>query len=430
MAYDWLAMGITMGIFIAIMIIFSIENVDYVSFALLGAVISSMITLYRFEDVNLIESIEWSPLIFIISMQIIVLIAERHKIFQWVAVKTLHITKGNHRLFFYFICTIGTITAAIIADVTVSIIFVPLTIRACRILRINPAPYLFGITITINIGSIFTPFSSSENILISSSFGLDFSWFIVNTGLFVFFALMGTLVLLDVLMLRKITPPEEEQKKILLEIMNPELVIINRKQFLLNTSYFLLTIIGFVFLSDFAFIIALIGAIIMSLLNKDQITDNMTKIDWKVIFFFISLFLLIGNMMVNGTFTLIMQGLSKVPTGNILAVALGVLIITSLLSGFLANSPTAIIGISLLTQMYPENIPNVVIIAFLLGINLGGNIMPQGAACDVMTLNIAIKNKVEGFTYKSLFKTGGTFAFIHIIMCVIYIILYFLVVGG
>lgn len=179
MAYDWFAIIVTFVIFVLIMIIFSKENADYVAFALLGAAISSLITFFRFEDVNIIDSIEWSPLIFILSMQVIVLIAERHKIFQWIAVKTLHLTKGNHRLFFYLICIIGTFTASIIADVTVSIIFIPLTIRACRILKINPSPYLYGITITINIGSIFTPFSSSENILISSSFGLGVQWFLL-----------------------------------------------------------------------------------------------------------------------------------------------------------------------------------------------------------------------------------------------------------
>ncbi|TFH28672.1 MAG: hypothetical protein E4G98_05045 [Promethearchaeota archaeon] len=175
--------------------------------------------------------------------------------------------------------------------------------------------------------------------------------------------------------------------------------------------------------------IALIGAILMSLLNKDQFTENITKVDWKVIFFFISLFLLIGNMMVNGSFDLIMSGLSKIQSDNLLAMAIGVLIVTSLLSGFLANSPTAIIGITLLTQLYGVDPPALIIIAFLLGINLGGNLMPQGAACDVMTLNIAIKNKVEGCTYKSLLKTGGMFALIHIVMCIIYIVLFFFIVG-
>ena len=428
MSYDWFSIIFTFAIFVTIMIIFSRENADYVAFSLLGAALSSLVTFFRFPEAHIIESIEWKPLIFILSMQVIVLIAERHKIFQWVAVKSLHLTKGNHRIFFYLICIIGTFTASIIADVTVSIIFVPLVIRACRILKINPAPYLYGITITINIGSIFTPFSSSENILISSSFGLSVQWFFMNTGIFVILALIGTLILLDFFLLRKNSPPTESQKNILLEIMNPELVIIDRKQFITNSIYFIIVILGFVFMSDYAFLVALFGAIIMSLLNRNQFTDNLTKIDWKVIFFFISLFLIIGNMIDNGTFALILSALQGFSGGNLWVLSFSVLIITSLLSGFLANSPTAIIGINLLNEMFNFNPPAIIIIAFLLGINLGGNLLPQGAACDVMTLNLAMKHKVEGFTYKSLLRTGGAFAVVHIVMCILYLTGYYFVV--
>ena len=42
-----------------------------------------------------INFIEFTPLMFIMGMQIMVTIAEKYKIFQWVAVKSLHLTKGN-----------------------------------------------------------------------------------------------------------------------------------------------------------------------------------------------------------------------------------------------------------------------------------------------------------------------------------------------
>ncbi len=425
----------TFILFIAIMVIFSREGMDYVAYALLFALISSIMTslIHGTTLSEFVSMIEIKPLIFILSLQIIVLIAEKHKIFQWIAVKTLHVTKGNHRSFFYLICTVGTITAAIIADITVAIIFVPLVIRAARILKIKPAPYLFGISITINIGSIITPFSSSENILISSAFNLTFSWFTANFIVFVVLALILTLILLDLTMLRKITPPKEEQKQVLLEILDPKLVIISRKKFLLNSIYFAAVVIGFVFISEYAYLVALFGAILISLFNKTEITKSMGRIDWKIIFFFISLFLFIGNMEINGTFHFIIDKLEPILTGGIFWAALIVLIISSLLSGFLANTPTALIFIAILNSIFLKNsgdvVPNPILIAFLLGINLGGNILPQGAACDIMTLNIAKENKVEGFTYKTLLKKGGTFALFHIALSIIYIFFYCLVTG-
>ncbi len=421
----------TFILFIAIMVIFSREGMDYVAYALLFALISSVMTSLIYDTTlsEFVSMIEVKPLIFILSLQIIVLIAEKHKIFQWIAVKTLHITKGNHRAFFYLICTVGTVTAAIIADITVAIIFVPLVIRAARILKIEPAPYLFGISITINIGSIITPFSSSENILISSAFNLSFSWFTENFIVFVVLALIITLILLDFTMLRKITPPKEEQKQVLLEILDPKLVIISQKKFILNSIYFSAVIIGFVFISEYAYLVALFGAILISLFNKTEITKSMAKIDWKIIFFFISLFLFIGNMEINGTFRFITNLLEPVLTGGIFLAAILVLLISSLLSGFLANTPTALIFISIFNSIFPNTVPNPILIAFLLGINLGGNILPQGAACDIMTLNIAKEHKVEGFTYKSLLRKGGTFALLHIGLSIVYIFFYCLVKG-
>ena len=428
---NWFAIIIVLLLFVAVMIIFSQESMDYVAYALLAAISACVITAIIFgttlEEFWL--AIEPTPLIFILSMQLMVLVAERHKIFQWVAVKTLHIAKGNQRAFFYLICVIGTLSAAIIADVTVAIIFVPLVIRACRILKIKSAPFLFGISITINIGSIITPFSSSENILIASAFNLSAKWFFNNMVVFVVFALILTLVLLDLTMLKKHQPPTEEQKTILLEIMDPALVIINKKQFVLNSIYFSTIILGFVLFSEYAYIIALVGAILMNLLNRTKLTDNIAKIDWSILFFFISLFLLIGTMQINGTFDLVSTALEGINTDNTLVMALGVLIITSLLSGFLANSPTALIGITIIQNLYGYSPPNAILIAFLLGINLGGNILPQGAACDVMTLNIAKKHNVEGFNYKTLLKTGGTYALFHIGLCIIYLIFYSLFAG-
>jgi hypothetical protein len=63
----------------------------------------------------------------------------------------------------------------------------------------------------------------------------------------------------------------------------------------------------------------------------------------------------------------------------------------------------------------------------LIGINVGGNFLPQGAACDIMTLTIATKNNVKGFNYKNLTKNGAIFASIHTIIGIFYITIYSLI---
>jgi Na+/H+ antiporter NhaD/arsenite permease-like protein len=314
--------------------------------------------------------------------------------------------------------------SAIISDITVGIIFVPLVIRACKILKINPAPYLFGLSFTINIGSIYSPFSSSENILIANAFSLNFIYFMTNFSLIVFPTLIYTLFLIDFTMLRKQEPPPDSYKKILLEIMDPNMIIVNKKKFIFNTIFFLGIIIGFIIVPE-AYIVAVVGAVIMCLLNRKNFTEILHKTDLKVITFFIGIFLLMGTMEINGTFIYIGDLIENFISDNTLIAAITVLLMISVLSGFLAQIPTALVFITLMQNIYGiGQVPNIVIIAIILGINIGSNFLPQGAACDLITLNLAEKNGVSDFNYKSLLKYGSMMTLIHIGVSIIYLIIF------
>ena len=61
--------------------------------------------------------------------------------------------------------------------------------------------------------------------------------------------------------------------------------------------------------------------------------------------------------------------------------------------------------------------------SLVIGINLGGNFLPSGAACDMMTLKIARDSGVENFSYKRLLKMGFIFAFIHIGISISYLLI-------
>lgn len=424
--YEIVSIILSVVLFIIIMIIFTNKRVDYVAFTILSAVIACVITggIFSISFTEFLTYIEFEPLFFIISMQIIVAITEESRIFRWIVLKTLHWTKADHRKFFFLICIIASMTSAIVSDITVGIIFVPLVIRACKILKINPAPYLFGLSFTINIGSIYTPFSSSENILIANAFSLDFSYFIINFSLIVIPTLIYTLFLVDHFMLRKQEPPPEDYKLILLDIMDPNIVIANKKKFVLNSILFVGVIIGFIIIPE-AYIVAVVGAVIMCIVNRKDFTEILLKTDLKVIAFFIGIFLLLGTMQINGTFTIIGDFVGSFISDNELIAAITVLMMISVLSAFLAQIPTALVFITLMQNIYGiGQVPNLVIMAMLLGINIGSNFLPQGAACDLITLNLAEKHGVSDFNYKSLLKYGSMMTLVHIGVSILYLTLF------
>ena len=417
-------------LFIAIMIIFTKERLDYISFTIMSAVIACVVASIIFDVgfTEFISYIEFEPIFFIIGMQIIVAIMEENKIFKWIVLKTIHWTKADHRKFFFVICFMASMTSAIISDITVGLIFVPLVIRACKILKINPAPYLFGLSFTINIGSIFTPFSSAENILIANAFSLNFTYFISSFSLIVIPTLIYTLFLIDFTMLRKQEPPPESYKKILLDIMDPNIIIVNKKKFAFNSIYFMGIIIALIIIPE-AYLVAVVGAVTMCLLNRKQFNEILLKTDLKVITFFIGIFILMGTMQINGTFIIIGDLIESFISNNTLVAAITILLIISVLSGFLAQIPTALVFITLMQNIYGiEQVPNLIIMALLLGINIGSNFLPQGAACDLITLNLAEKNDILDFNYKSLLKYGSMMTLLHIGVSIIYLALFSLII--
>lgn len=428
-------------IFVIILISFAVERLDFVIISILGAAVAALILVFTYSGPDLItletiiDMIEWKPLFFIFGIQIIIAAAEKRKIFHFIAVQSIQWTKGDARKLFYVMSAISTLTAAIIEDVTVAIIFAPLLIRTCKILEIEPAPYLFAMTITINIGSLITPFSSSQNIIISTHFSdnsgnnINMTWFAENLWILAIILLVITLILLEKFLLRKNKKPEKIRVDLIREILKPNMVLDNKPKAILNVSILIGVIICFFIFSE-AYIVALIGAGISLLLNREKLELYYKSIEWNIILFLMSLYVIIGVMIKNGTMDYIDGFINDILPDNILVISLFILIFSSLFSGLLANSPTVLLFLALSDGIIAANPtiaanPNLIIITLIIGINIGGNFLPQGAECDLMTLSIATKNQVNGFNFKSLTKNGAIFALIHVFVSVIFIVAYY-----
>ena len=147
------------------------------------------------------------------------------------------------------------------------------------------------------------------------------------------------------------------------------------------------------------------------------------RIDAKLIYFFICLFILVHLLDIIGVIEDIELLVESWSQHNPILLTIEIIIITSVLSGFLDDAPVTIMFIPIINKLITQgNYPATpLLMGFTLGINLGGNFLPQGAACDMMTLELARKNEVEGFTYKSLTLVGGIFALIHVLIGIGYI---------
>ncbi|MHA1641269.1 MAG: SLC13 family permease [Promethearchaeota archaeon] len=414
------------GIFVVIIVSYAIKDFDFVAISLLGAFIAALITglVYGLSFDTFVSFVEFEVIITILSMSIITKIAQDFNILEFLAIKLFKIARGDEKIFFYLICIITTLLAAIITDVVVVLILGPVIIRLCRVLKTQAGTYLLGMTICINIGSIITPFSSGENIMISNYFHLDTLYFIRYYWLFSFGLLFLTIFLIDKFMLSKEPRVNPQQKKLLIEMLDEKLLIENRKIFYFNSIALIVIIILFAIIPMLYFVAA-VSAFILVIVNKNitkkKMRDLLGEIEWEIIFFFISLYIVIGCLLVAG----FREIFEMIPFEqlNVLVLSILVLLVVSFTSGFVANTPTALAFIPiidiLITKHHFPPIP--LLFAFIIGINIGGNIIPQGAACDMMTLKIATDEGVQNLSYKRLLKNGFIFAILHILSSILFL---------
>ena len=176
----------------------------------------------------------------------------------------------------------------------------------------------------------------------------------------------------------------------------------------------------------------IIGGLIFVFINPRQyekgkkhpdISYYFSRVDYKLVFFFICLFVLVYCMEVNGTISIMQSLVLGLAIKDLFLMCILILISTSILSALLDNVPVTIIFIPIIQILIVEAgfIATPLLIAFILGINLGGNFLPQGSTCDLMTLEFAKKNHIHEMNYNKLLKVGGLFAIFHTLIGIGYL---------
>ncbi len=419
-------------LFAILMAFFSQDKIDFFPIALIiGAIAVVSMLILGIKEEEILGFINFNTLIFIFAMQIVVFFATSDRVLEYLAIKLIHITKGNNRSFFYMICLFTAIIVAFIEDLTLSLILIPLIYRTCKVLEIPAGTYMMGMTITINVGAILTPVSSLKNLIIGNEFGWGFGEYLANMGILFVIALISTIFLIDRLILKKEEKPTERNKKILLEILEPEIVIQNKKYFTMTISTILIMFI-LMFLGFEPALVAIISAAALLLIHskKTNFSDLKSEISWRIIIVFAILFILSNSLSQFGFSDLISTGLVNISNNNIYIAVLITLGISSLLSAFLAGTPVTIILLPIFSTLIGQGFfPNPIIIAFIAGVNMAGNFLPQGSACDILTLSLAKKYKVANLNYRRLLKNGALFATLHLFLTLGYTMIYTLVLS-
>ncbi len=442
MALQFIPQLVILGLFILMTVIFSLKKLDLGAYSIILAFVAVVFTLLWERYINGVPreilneedffgKINYQVILYLIFMEIVIFALKEQRIFQWLSLKIIRATKGNPRQFFYFMNIVTAILSGFMEDVSLAVIIVPLVIRTCRVLEIEAKPFIIGISFSIILGNLLSPFAAGSNIIIADAFDLNIVWFLTFfTGLFI---IMETIVLIfiDFTMIRKQSPPSDRQKTILLEIMNPDLLISERSKFIRYLIYFGLIISGLILSFYFpAYLVVMIASVFLCLIErtKHSLSDYFDDVDWKLILFLVSIFLMIGCMDINGTISTVNDFINNITSENLFLTIIIILAVSSIISSFISKSLMAITFSLVLIRLFVDFIPgnpsldqSLQIMTLIIGVALGGNLIPPAATQLLKTIEIAEENYVKGFTFRYFTKFTALFSGISIVLGLGYI---------
>ena len=388
------ALIISTSILILAYIFIATEKIPKVTVALLGASVTLLLGLLGqnakvdgvLDQFYFINYVDWNVIFLLVSMMIIVSIATRSGMFNWVANEMLRKTKGHPKTTLFCLAAFTAVASAFLDNVTTVILIMPVTFVVAEKLDINPVPFLITEIMASNIGGTATLIGDPPNIIIGSAAGLSFLDFINElTGIVVVILLVVISIMTFIFRKKLVTTPERMEAVANLDNSN---TIKDKGLLIRSLSVLALVILGFV-THDITHIqtsvCAMAGASFLLLFEKP--TDILTDVEWSTIFFFIGLFVIIGGFKKAGGIEIMAKWLIDVTHGSQSLASMVILWGSGILSGIIDNIPYT----ATMTPMIAE-ISAVKGSAFALplwwclslGACLGGNMTIIGAAANVI----------------------------------------------
>ena len=138
--------------------------------------------------------INWSTIVFIAGMMVMVEGMGHVGIFRWLCLK---LAKAVHyRTVPLLVCfmVMAAVLSMFIDSITVILFLAAVTAELGRTLRFDPVPMILAEIFCANLGGSATMCGDPPNIIIGTSLGLTFFDFLTNTGVIVLICLVATVV--------------------------------------------------------------------------------------------------------------------------------------------------------------------------------------------------------------------------------------------
>ena len=405
----WVAAAI---LFAAYAMIFS-ERLHRTYAALAGAVVMVGVGSWMgfYTETAALLAIDANTIVLLMGMMLLVAMLRHTGLFEYLAIRLAKASGGHPQRLMIYLGLAISVLSMILDNVTTVIIFAPLTILVTRLLQLNPAPFLIALAMLSNIGGAATLVGDPPNIMIGSAANIDFVTFLVNMAPLVVAPWIVTLLLLLMFFRKDLQP----------QATNHTLVDLDETRAIRDRALLMrmLAVMGLVIVLFFAHdrlhiypsFVSLIGLAVALILVRPHADRLVEEVDWSILLFFASLFVIVGGVEATGLLDAIGHQLADAARNPhlLLVTALALMWIAAIVSAMIDNIPFTVTMIPIIGALAAEGVDVYPLWwALAIGVALGGNGTHIGATANIVVISQSERSGLEGtrITPMQWLKTG------------------------
>ncbi|MBQ4630074.1 MAG: citrate transporter [Clostridia bacterium] len=345
------------------------------------------------------SGINWSTIIFIVGMMIMVEGMGRSGFFKWMC---LSIAKAvRYKVIPLLICfmCMSAVLSMFIDSITVILFLAAVTTELASLLKFNPIPVIIAEIFCSNLGGSATMCGDPPNIIIGTSLHYSFFDFLSNTGIIAGICLVF-IILYFYLCFRKELKDSEAKRGDSISVPEASSAIKNKLSFSMSVFVFAVAVVLLVTHAQTTFSVALIGMIaavltvVTTLISSgtDDIKYIFKHLDYKTVLFFIGLFVCVGGLEQTGVLTIVAKFIQDISGGNPYLIVVIILWFSAIASAFVDNIPFAATMVPVIKSMAASGMDmGVLSWTLAIGTDIGGNATPIGASANVVGTSVSAK---------------------------------------
>ena len=342
--------------------------------------------------------INWETLGLLAGMFVLVSILQESGFFRWLAMTAVRKVNYHPAYLFVVLLALAAVLAMFMDSITVMLFLSALTLQLCRLLKIDPVPFIIAQVCAANTGGSATLVGDPPNVILGTTLGFNFGDVAQHTGPVSALAAITLAVVFYFINRRSLrdahTALTPQMIRDIEGIVHDPLRAQMSRIGLIGFGSAVVLLVFHTPLSHWtglhitAAAAALVPAVIaMIALPRVERKGVLIKVDAKSLVFFAGLFVLSGGLEKSRVFEMMAEALAGATTSNPSGLVMALQWGPGMMSGIVDNVPLALAMSYVLRDL--AAIPGMPALALMvwslaLGVNIGGNLTPIGASANVV----------------------------------------------